>query len=136
MLEIGSWSTVGNKALTMALYIPDFDAHAVAPCRLLCICRNQYQSALKGCTTGQYREDLTNLFVQFRRKTAINKHANKTAPDEYFKCSAGYKHSCICVHCESLHHMRLIDFESMEIPSHVHVVDLAYYYVQSFHMHM
>ncbi|CAD7699841.1 unnamed protein product [Ostreobium quekettii] len=54
-LEIGPWSTLGNKALAntaLEQYVPDFDAQAVAPCRLLCIHWSGYQSALGAARRG------------------------------------------------------------------------------------
>lgn len=52
MLELGSWSTLGNKALAQGRYVPDFEARAVAPCRLLCIHKNHYKAALGSSRQG------------------------------------------------------------------------------------
>ena len=46
-MELGPWSVLGQKALsTIAAYVPDFDAVALPPCRLLRIPRSAYCAAL------------------------------------------------------------------------------------------
>ncbi|KAK9814494.1 hypothetical protein WJX72_006765 [[Myrmecia] bisecta] len=46
-LELGPWSVLGNKALSQEHYVPDFDAIAIAPFRLLRIRRPAYRAALE-----------------------------------------------------------------------------------------
>jgi len=47
--DVGPWSTLGNRALSQENYIPDFDAVALPPCRLLRIDRAAYRTALRAC---------------------------------------------------------------------------------------
>lgn len=45
-MELGPWSVLGQKALSTASYVPDFDAVALPPCRLLRIPQSAYGAAL------------------------------------------------------------------------------------------
>lgn len=45
--DLGPWSVLGNRSLSQETYIPDFDAHAVPPCRLLKIEKSAYMAALR-----------------------------------------------------------------------------------------
>lgn len=47
---MGPWSTLGNRALTSDAYIPDFDAVALPPCRMLRIRRAAFRAALEATT--------------------------------------------------------------------------------------
>lgn len=49
-LELGPWSVLGNRALSVDDYVPDFDAVAQPPCRMLRIRRAAYRAALEACT--------------------------------------------------------------------------------------
>lgn len=46
---LGPWSVLGNRALSQDTYIPDFDAIAVPPCRILKIEKAAYEQALQSC---------------------------------------------------------------------------------------
>lgn len=46
--ELGPWSVLGQRALSQESYVPDFDAIAVPPCRLLKIDRGPYRAAIAG----------------------------------------------------------------------------------------
>ncbi|WPT17810.1 Metal transporter CNNM2 [Picochlorum sp. SENEW3] len=46
---LGPWSVLGNRALSQESYIPDFDAIAVPPCRILKIEKAAYKQALQSC---------------------------------------------------------------------------------------
>lgn len=45
-LDMGPWSHLGGKALTMPQYIPDFDAVCDTPCRVLRIAKPLHNSGL------------------------------------------------------------------------------------------
>ncbi|EIE23075.1 DUF21-domain-containing protein, partial [Coccomyxa subellipsoidea C-169] len=45
-LDLGPWSVLGNRALSCDDYVPDFDAVAQPPCRMLRIRRAAYRAAL------------------------------------------------------------------------------------------
>lgn len=45
-MELGPWSVLGQKALSTKKYVPDFDAVALPPCRLLRIPQSAYGPAL------------------------------------------------------------------------------------------
>ena len=49
-LDLGPWSVLGNRALSVDDYVPDFDAIAQPPCRMLRIRRAAYRAALEACT--------------------------------------------------------------------------------------
>lgn len=49
-LDLGPWSVLGNRALSVDDYVPDFDAVAQPPCRMLRIRRAAYRAALEACT--------------------------------------------------------------------------------------
>ncbi len=46
-LELGPWTVLGRQALTQQAYYPDFDAVALAPCRLLRLTRPAFLAALE-----------------------------------------------------------------------------------------
>lgn len=45
--ELGPWSILGNKALSHDSFIADFDAVAIAPCRILRVTRASFKVALR-----------------------------------------------------------------------------------------
>ena len=47
--ELGPWSVLGNRALSQDVYIPDFDAVAMPPCRILKIEKAAYLKAVQSC---------------------------------------------------------------------------------------
>lgn len=47
--EMGPWSILGNRALSQDEYIPDFDAVATPPCRILKIEKAAYSQAVQSC---------------------------------------------------------------------------------------
>lgn len=47
--EMGPWSILGNRALSQDEYIPDFDAVAIPPCRILKIEKAAYLQAVQSC---------------------------------------------------------------------------------------
>lgn len=47
--ELGPWSILGNRALSQDVYIPDFDAVAIPPCRILKIEKAPYVQAVQSC---------------------------------------------------------------------------------------
>ena len=47
--EMGPWSVLGNKALVQERYVPDFDAVAMAPCRILKLEKAAYLKAIQSC---------------------------------------------------------------------------------------
>lgn len=47
--ELGPWSILGNRALSQDVYIPDFDAVAIPPCRILKIEKAAYVQAVQSC---------------------------------------------------------------------------------------
>ena len=49
-MDLGPWSVLGNRALSVDDYVPDFDAVAQPPCRMLRIRRAAYRAALEACT--------------------------------------------------------------------------------------
>ena len=48
-LDLGPWSVLGNRALSVDDYVPDFDAVAQPPCRMIRIRRAAYRAALEAC---------------------------------------------------------------------------------------
>lgn len=51
--ELGPWSVLGQKALGVDEYIPDFDARATGGCRMLRIHADAYRLALRMGKTDQ-----------------------------------------------------------------------------------
>lgn len=51
-LELGPWSVLGQRALVVPRFEPDFDAVALPPCRLLRIPRSAYAAALAATRPG------------------------------------------------------------------------------------
>ncbi len=49
-LDLGPWSVLGNRSLSVDSYVPDFDAVAQPPCRMLRIRRAAYRAALEATT--------------------------------------------------------------------------------------
>lgn len=49
-LDLGPWSVLGNRSLSVDDYVPDFDAVAQPPCRMLRIRRAAYRAALEATT--------------------------------------------------------------------------------------
>jgi len=47
--ELGPWSILGNRALSQDVYVPDFDAIAISPCRILKIEKAAYVQAVQSC---------------------------------------------------------------------------------------
>lgn len=57
-LDVGPWSHLGGKALTMQQYIPDFDAVCDTPCRVLRIAKALHKSALDAIQGSCYKKSL------------------------------------------------------------------------------
>jgi metal transporter CNNM len=51
-LELGPWSVLGQRAMVAARFVPDFDAVALPPCRLLRVTRSAYTGALAAARPG------------------------------------------------------------------------------------
>ena len=82
--ELGPWSVLGQKALGVDEYIPDFDARATGGCRMLRIHADAYQAALRMGKTDQ----IVGVRAM-RQLTQVTKHSCHEMPSERRRTGCG-----------------------------------------------
>ena len=65
-LELGPWTVLGRQALTQQSYSPDFDAVALAPCRLLRLTRPAFLAALEAAQVPAILNQVGDRFLGIR----------------------------------------------------------------------